>query len=95
MRKHHCWLIVVALIAFLATPIMAAEVLEGVVEEITITIKTDEGTKTYTVDPALELDDIEEGDAVKFVVEDDEIELIKEFDMIETDRKDNPSRQSN
>ena len=63
----------------LAAPVMAQEIMEGTVEEITVKIKTDAGTKTYQVDSALELDDVDEGDEVRFVVDDDEIELIEEI----------------
>ena len=63
----------------LAAPVMAQEIMEGTVENITVTIKTDAGTKTYQVDSALELDDVDEGDEVRFVVDDDEIELIEEI----------------
>ena len=64
----------------LAAPVMAQEIMEGTVENITVTIKTDAGTKTYQVDSALELDDVDEGDEVRFVVDDDEVELIEEID---------------
>ena len=80
MNKNSIIVLIAAASALLlAAPVMAQEIMEGTVEDITITIKTDAGTKTYQVDSALELDDVDEGDEVRFVVDDDEIELIEEI----------------
>lgn len=77
MRKLVALLSVVVLTAVPAMQAIGAEVQEGVVEEITITVKTDNGSQSYTVDEDVDLDDVAVGAKIKFLPDEKKIEILE------------------
>jgi outer membrane lipoprotein SlyB len=79
VMKSVATLIAAVLLAF---PVAAQdiEIKEGVVEEITITVSTDEGSKTFVVDEDVDLDDVAVGTKIRFVPLQDKIEILEVMD---------------
>ncbi len=77
MRKLAVLLSVAVLMAVPAVQAIGAEVEEGEVEEITITVKTATGSQTYTVDEDVDLDDVAVGAKIKFLPDDKKIEILE------------------
>ena len=77
MQRFVALLTVAALSMTPALQAVSAEIEEGEVEEITITIKTDDGSKTFTVDDDVDLDDVAVGTKIKFVPVEDKIDMLE------------------